>query len=185
MIIKILYHLIQEEIESLISNVAFFQTLKELDYDQYMQLRGLTQVIDLAPKDIIIKKGTVDENFYSLVSGTLNVYASSIDDKPVGYITKGQVIGALSLINKQPRTATLAASNFAPAKILATEFALFGELDDFSEDFLAILEGAFVQDVEGIEKPDVLHLSPYLTDISILDVCARYAAPDVGKHVWR
>ena len=43
----------EEEIEALISNITFFQSLKGIDYDQYIQLRSLTQVIELAPKEVI------------------------------------------------------------------------------------------------------------------------------------
>ena len=45
---------------------------------------------------------------------------------------KGQVFGALSIINDQPRTATLAAPGDATSTVFATDFSVFGELEDFS-----------------------------------------------------
>ncbi len=125
------------EIEDLLSNVVFFKQLNDIDPNQYNKLLSLTHIIDLEPREVIIQKGTIDKNFYSVVSGKLNVFTDEVNDQPIGWIAAGQVIGALSLINNQPRTATLASSVIHGTRLLETDFTLFGRLTDFKGVTLA------------------------------------------------
>ena len=91
-------------------------------------------MIELAPKEQIIKQGTVDQTFYFLLKGQLDVYpGEAIKGKPINQLSPGQVFGALAIINQQPRTASLAASSDSAATLFATDFSIFGAIDDFSK----------------------------------------------------
>jgi CRP-like cAMP-binding protein len=126
-----------EEITALINPVYFFKQLQQINPKQLALLLEKTTVIDLEPSEVVIEKGEHSNHFYALVSGRLNVYADTVQDDAIGWIAPGQIIGALSLLNKQPRSATLAAPNDKTVRLLETDFAIFGELMDFSQINLA------------------------------------------------
>lgn len=127
-----LQHYTQHEAGQYIQTIAFFKALLQANKNQHDMLLRVTQVIELEPGELIIDKGSVDKIFYSVVKGKLDVYANSIkDQEPIGHVSAGQVVGGLSLISQKPRTATLTASRHKGAVLLATDFSLFGEVDDF------------------------------------------------------
>ncbi|HEY9033596.1 MAG TPA: cyclic nucleotide-binding domain-containing protein, partial [Pseudomonadales bacterium] len=73
------------------------------------------------------------KTFYFLLKGQLDVYPDAdIKGKPINQLSPGQVFGALAIINDQPRTASLAASGSTGSTLFATDFSIFGALDDFS-----------------------------------------------------
>ena len=68
------------------------------------------------------------------MKGSLDVFAEEIrSHKAIGSLSEGQVFGALSIINEQPRTATLAAPGNENTTVFSTDFSIFGELEDFSQ----------------------------------------------------
>jgi signal-transduction protein with cAMP-binding, CBS, and nucleotidyltransferase domain len=104
------------------------------DHQQFQLLRKYSSIIELAPAEVIVKKGDIDKTFYFLLKGQLDVFAEeNRGNKAIGQLSEGQVFGALSIINDQPRTATLAAPGDATATVFATNFSIFGELSDFSQ----------------------------------------------------
>ena len=121
-----------EEAQDYLQKVTFFKALLQANEDQHEQLLQVTQVIELAPGEVIIHKGSKDKIFYSVVKGKLDVFANDSSENAIGHVLAGQVVGGLSLISQKPKTATLAAARLSGAILLATDFSLFGEIDDFS-----------------------------------------------------
>ncbi len=122
-----------EEINLLIGQIPFFKDLFDTDKKQFDAMMEHTQVQIFDKGEVIVQKGTHDFNFYSLVKGKVDVFAEAEpNSKALSQLSPGQVIGALAIINNEPRTATLAASRQEEATLIATDFSEMGELHDYS-----------------------------------------------------
>lgn len=123
----------KETIQTLLSQIPFFNDLSLHDNQQYELLLSHSTMIELDPGEQIIRKGTIDKTFYFLLKGLLDVFPDdSIKGKAINQLSPGQVFGAVAIINEQPRTASLAASKESGATLFATDFSIFGALEDFS-----------------------------------------------------
>lgn len=121
-------------IQTLLSQIPFFNDLSLHDSQQYELLLKHSTMIELDGGEQIIRKGTIDKTFYFLLKGQLDVFPNEdIKGKSINQLSPGQVFGALAIINNQPRTASLAASKEAGATLFATDFSIFGDLEDFSQ----------------------------------------------------
>lgn len=120
-------------IQTLLSQIPFFNDLSLHDLQQYNLLLTHSYMIELSPNEQIIRKGTIDKTFYFLLKGQLDVYPDEqAKTKAINQLSPGQVFGAVAIINEQPRTASIAASKDTDATLFATDFSIFGSLDDFS-----------------------------------------------------
>ena len=128
----------QNTIQTLLSQIPFFNDLSHSDNQQYELLLKHSTMVELSPGEQVIKKGTVDRTFYFLLKGQLDVFADEkVNGKSINQLSPGQVFGAVAIINEQPRTASLAASKDNEATLFATDFSVFGELNDFSQITMA------------------------------------------------
>ena len=124
----------QSTIQTLLSQIPFFNDLALHDSQQYELLLHHSSMIELDKGEQIIRKGTIDKTFYFLLKGLLVVYPDeNAKGKPINQLSPGQVFGALAIINEQPRTASLAASKDGGATLFATDFKVFGDLHDFEK----------------------------------------------------
>lgn len=122
-----------EQIRSLLQQIPFFADLAMHDYQQYELLLKSSSLIELEANEPLLKKGEVDNKFYFLLEGQLYVFPEeSLDKAPISELSPGQVLGALAIINKQPRNASITATHLG-AKLLAVDFSVFGEFEDFSQ----------------------------------------------------
>lgn len=122
-------------IETLLSGIPFYKDLMFNDPDQMKILLSHSQLFEPAPGEVVIEKGARDNVFYFLLSGQLAVYP---DGKKKGealsYLSAGQILGALALLCKSPRTATLVADpKSSRVQLFGADFSPFGELADFSK----------------------------------------------------
>lgn len=123
-----------EEVQRLVSQVPFFNDLRETDKQQFERIMQNTQVQTFEPGEIILRKSTQDKTFYSLIKGKVDVFPDvEPSAKAISQLSAGQILGALGIINDEVRTATLAASNDEGATLIATDFTMMGKLDDFSQ----------------------------------------------------
>jgi len=126
----------KDKVKNMLSGIPFFNDLSINDPEQHQLLLKKSSILELNAGDVLIKKGDVDKLFYFLLKGELAVYAEEKLDKkstPVGMLTPGQVLGALTIITGLPRTATVAVEKkTGDALVFETDFAIFGELEDFS-----------------------------------------------------
>lgn len=125
------------EIEMLIDKIPYFKDLSFNDHDQYQLLLSHSRLILLEPGELLLQRGKTGNKIYFLAGGYIDVFSEDTPgEKALNQLTKGEIIGALSVINDQPRTATLAASQSYASettKVIATDFRVFGKLHDFSK----------------------------------------------------
>lgn len=128
-----LRHISSEETLKLLSKIPFFSDLALHDFPQYELLLQNSRLLELEEHEQLTQKGAIETRLYFLLEGQLYVFLDEhCETAPISELTPGQVLGALSIINKKPRNASLAAAPNG-AKLLVTEFDIFGDLEDFSQ----------------------------------------------------
>ncbi len=128
-------------VDTLIEGIHFLKDLRLSDLDQFEMLLNHSRLITLEQGELLTTRGDHGQEIYFLASGHIDVFAEEQpSDKALNTLAAGEIIAALSIINGQPRTATLAASRLDKvevARVIATEFTVFGELHDFTKIKLA------------------------------------------------
>jgi hypothetical protein len=120
-------------VEYYIQQVPLFAELLQQDPQQFNTLMQHTSIMELEPGEVLIEKGTVGTIFYALVHGQLAIFPQKRPgEKAICELFPGQMLGALSVINQMPRTATVMVSSVEGATVLCTDYAVFGDVDDFS-----------------------------------------------------
>ena len=134
--IRVISSLNNNEVDTLIEGIPYFKELKLSDYEQYQLLLGHSKMLLLEPGEVLLNKGDHGKEIYFLARGRLDVFSEvTPSEKALGQLTTGEIIAGLSIINDQPRTATLVASTSyvtGNTIIIATDFKIFGKLHDFS-----------------------------------------------------
>ena len=129
--IKSVEELGEDTLKALLNQIPFFNDLSVQDHQQFELLLEHSTIVELDPGEVLMKKGSMDQKFYFLLKGNLDVFAEEDrSTKAIGQLTEGQVLGALSIINEQPRTATLAAGSTEKAMLFSTDFSIFGEKEN-------------------------------------------------------
>jgi len=124
----------KDTIEMLLGQIPFFNDLSLHDHQQYTLLLKHSYMIELSPNEQIIRKGTIDKTFYFLLKGQLDVFPDEQSKaNAINQLSPGQVFGAVAIINEQPRTASISAGKDSGATLFATDFSVFGGLEDFSQ----------------------------------------------------
>ncbi len=122
-----------ETIEYYVRQIQFFDDLARQDPVQYDVIMQHTCIMELEAGEVLIEKDTMGCIFYSLVHGQLAIFHEKRPgDAAICELFPSQILGALSIINHQPRTATVVVSSIEGATVFCTDFSIFGELDDFS-----------------------------------------------------
>lgn len=122
-------------LDDLLAGISFFRELREVDPKQAEFLATYARVMAADPGEIVIHHGDSDPNFYFLLRGQLLVYPDdrSLYGEPLNVITPGHVFGALAMICRVDRTATLVADpNAGGVKLVVVDASAFGELADYS-----------------------------------------------------
>lgn len=118
---------------TLIHQVAFFKDLFTANPDDYYSLIHHSRIIDFAANEVISIKAEQDSCFYGLIKGSVDVFKDeSVTPLAISQLSCGQLFGALSVLNSQPRTATLAASSPSGATVIVTDYSYAGKAEDFS-----------------------------------------------------
>lgn len=122
-------------LDDLLAGISFFRELREVDPRQAEFLATYARVVAADPGEIVIHHGDSDPNFYFLLRGQLLVYPDdqSIRGEPLNVITPGHIFGALAMICRVDRTATIVADPSAGGvKLVVIDGSAFGDLDDYS-----------------------------------------------------
>jgi CRP-like cAMP-binding protein len=127
---KSIIQISQESLEKLIGILPFYKDVKLQDNWQYELLLQHSRVVTYSPKEVVLQKGEKDRWLCFLLKGELTVLAGP-DNQPVNTITPGEVFGDLAMVLKQERSATVVvADTCREVVVFATDFSLFGELED-------------------------------------------------------
>ncbi len=122
-------------LDDLLSGISFFRELREVDPRQAEFLATYARIMAAEPGEIVIHHGDNDPNFYFLLRGQLLVYPDdqSIRGEPINTITPGHIFGALAMICRVDRTASIVADpNGGNVKLVVIDGSAFGELKDYS-----------------------------------------------------
>lgn len=122
-------------LDDLLAGISFFRELREVDPRQAEFLATYARVVAADPGEIVIHHGDSDPNFYFLLRGQLQVYPDdqSIRGEPLNVITPGHIFGALAMICRVDRTATIVADPGAgDVKLVVIDGSAFGDLEDYS-----------------------------------------------------
>lgn len=133
--IKQIQDLPRENLEQLLSAIPFYKDVKQQDVWQFEMLLSHSRLVSYQPGEVALKSGEKDAWLFFLLKGQLAVFVGDVNDdsKAVNYITPGEVFGDIALLLGEQRTATLVAdANCRQILAFATDFTVFGELDDFS-----------------------------------------------------
>jgi len=134
---KLISQLPREAVERLIAALPFYKQVRQTDDWQYELLLTHSRLISYSTGESVLSKGETDSWLYFLLKGQLVVLAGD-EEQAVNHVTPGEVFGDLALLLGSGRTATL---NVDPscreATVFATDFTVFGELEDCSRINLA------------------------------------------------
>ncbi|MFL0805288.1 MAG: cyclic nucleotide-binding domain-containing protein [Agarilytica sp.] len=131
--VQAVYKYPQESVDTLLSSVPFYKSIKQADQYQYDLLLRHSKILEFSPGEVILEKGLKEEWLYFLLKGQLEVHAGSPDDQAtvVNYITPGEVFGDLAILFDHVRTATVVAdSNSKKILVFGTNFQVFGKLEE-------------------------------------------------------
>lgn len=123
-----------ETLETLLSGIPFYKDLMVDNREQTDTLLKFSRVFEPAPGEVVLRKGDRADAFYFLLKGQLVVFPDGDLARPaVNYLSAGQVFGALSLLCRSPRTATIVADpKVQKVMLFGTDFAPFGDLTNFT-----------------------------------------------------
>lgn len=123
-----------ETLETLLSGIPLYKDLMLENREQTDTLLRYSRVFEPAPGEVVMRKGERAETFYFLLKGQLVVYPDGDLARPaVNYLSAGQVFGALSLLCRTPRTATIVADpKVTKVMLFGTDFSPFGDITNFT-----------------------------------------------------
>lgn len=123
-----------DSLDTLLSGIPFFKDLMLESREQTDTLLRYSRIFEPAAGEVVVRKGDRADTFYFLLKGQLVVYPDGDLARPaVNYLSAGQVFGALSLLCKTPRTATIVADpKVSKVMLFGTDFAPFGDLTNFT-----------------------------------------------------
>lgn len=124
-----------DSISALILKIPFFEDIQLRDKPQFDLLLEHSNIVELKPGEVLIKKGNIENSLYFSLSGRMDVFRTSKpQNKAISQLPPGQLIAGISVFNEQPNTATLAACrDYTNTKALELNYDIFGELTDFSQ----------------------------------------------------
>ncbi len=122
-----------EAIDAILHTLALFKAVYQFDPKQFQVLVNHSQLLDLGPGEAVLEEGQVDTWLYFLLKGGLAVYAGEPQLKRVNAITPGELFGDMAVLLHHFRSATVVAdTRHRRSIVLRLDFAIFGELSDFS-----------------------------------------------------
>jgi len=140
-------------LDKLVCTIPFFRSVMEDDRWQYDLLISFSKLIEYAPNEVVIEKGSQDSWLYFLLKGQLDVIAGGLKDnfKSVNTITPGETFGDLASLKGTTRNASVISSeNSGKSLVLMTDYEVFGRLEDTSKLSLRTKLGYFRNTVHSL-----------------------------------
>lgn len=163
-------------------NAHLVALLGEVDPDVLTLLRQHLEWVEIAGGDTLMQQGDAGDSMYIAISGRLRAYVADEDgsQRMVREISRGQIVGEMSLYTDEPRSATvLAIRDSVLVRLPKAEFA--GLLASSAQVSIALtrqiikrLQGD--QNRPALEKPVTIALLPITAGIDVPDFAARLEA---------
>lgn len=121
-------------LENLLRAIPFYKEIQQQDAHQFECLLSHSKLVELDPGDTIMRSGDRGTWLYFLLKGQLVVYPNQhCAGEPVNHIRPGEIFGDLAMLSNNERRATVQADPKArPSLLFATNFAAFGEINDYT-----------------------------------------------------
>ena len=156
--------------------------LGDVDPEVLALLRRHLEWVEIAGGDTLMQQGDAGDSMYIAISGRLRAYVADEDgsQRLVREISRGQIVGEMSLYTDEPRSATvLAIRDSVLVKLPKAEFA--GLLASSAQVSIALtrqiikrLQGD--QNRPALEKPVTIALLPITAGVDVPDFAARLEA---------
>lgn len=117
----------------LLSDIEHLEVLKNVDSKQALSILQNCPVIELNNEQILLTKGSSNQNLYFILSGKLAVYLEYPGFEPLAILDKGGTVGELSVIDDSPASASVVA--LESAKVLEVNEIVFWHLTTESHAF--------------------------------------------------
>jgi len=118
------------------------QAFKSFTDDGLQKLLKLSKIRTFTPDEVIIKEGVHENIMYVLISGSVNI---SKDNKKILNLKRtGDIFGEMSLLDEEPRSATVTAESETSCLVLDAEY-LESLTSDGKESFHAAIYQMFAQ----------------------------------------
>ena len=130
-----IHELSAREVESILNRVPLYRGIRGRDEDQFKRLMRFSRRVEMEPGELIMRRGDKGTWLYFLLVGQLAVFSGDgdIGEEPLNYISPGEMFGDLALLGAFERRVTVRTDvQVRRAVLLATDFACFGRLKDFS-----------------------------------------------------
>lgn len=131
--IKPISGLPRDKIDKLLASIPFYRDVLKSEPWQYDILLRHSRIVELAPGDVVMRKGDIDTWMYFVLKGKLAVYADEVSEQvvPVNYITPGEMFGDLAILSGGQRNATVVADVASKEiSVFGTDFSVFGKLEE-------------------------------------------------------
>ena len=124
---------------ALLEGCDLFESVSDGSIDQ---LAAAAEKVTVTAGDVIVAEGDEADAFYVIVDGVFSVHAKGERDEPLRYddMTAGAYFGEIGLIERVPRTATVAA--VTDGKLLRVEGQSFIDALTETKPSVALLDGA-------------------------------------------
>jgi hypothetical protein len=122
-----------------INGIAFVTELRTTDPTQLDVLLKHAYFIEAGSDEVVLEAGSKGTRFFFLLKGQMSIYNDAVlPGAEINRITPGQCFGALSIICKTSRLASVAVGHDCPgALMLSLDLTGLGRLNDFSVFTLA------------------------------------------------
>lgn len=123
---------------SLLSRISLFEGLDERDLDL---LLGISRARELAPGELLFRKGELGDRLYGVLEGRLRVSGEPAHGESVAFndLEPGEVLGEIALLDASPRSGTVEA--LEPSLLISLERADFFALLDRTPGMAVRLAG--------------------------------------------
>ncbi len=119
--------------ELLISDIEHLEVLNNVEPEQALSILKNCPVIELTDEQILLTKGSSNQNLYFILSGKLAVYLEYPGFEPLALLEKGGTVGELSVIDDSPVSAFVVAEG--NTKVLEINEIVFWHLTTESHAF--------------------------------------------------
>ncbi len=99
-----------------VTDLEGLQLFHSVDLNEIRPLLEDCPIIDLDTDEVLIRPGATNSHLYLLLSGTLRVHLHNQGEQAVAMIHRGENVGEISIIDKQPTSAFVIANE--PSRIL-------------------------------------------------------------------
>ena len=123
---------ITREIRPVVADILFIDQLKRLELFDGVDVAGIVPLLNHCPVvsvvegEAIVKVGEIDRHMHLILSGSFRVHLPHDLATPVALLESGQSIGEISIIDSQPASATIIATQ--DSILLTVDENVFWEL---------------------------------------------------------